>query len=329
MEIDIEKFERWVYDRFPKVRNRGDEYCVDSIFQSDRKQHLWINPYKNAFHCWKSDESGSIPSLISKVDHCSFEEAATSIVVDPKDLRRFDSVLEKLKRKAEIVQKDKRRKSELFPEGYEEFQTGTPEIFIDYLLDRKIDPTPYDIGYCREGTYSPGIVLPVFDEDGLLVYWTVRMLEGEERYREPAEGVFSGTKEDVIWSGKKWPKTGTPIFLLEGIIDAISLRSCGFPAISVLGSSLSDNQIFLLKKQRYQVILAMDNDKKGRRAEKQMYRSLIGQGIEVLGSVSTPGEEDWNELFRERGRKFLRDYIPKNIKRMDLASRVRDLLSDV
>jgi len=332
VEIDIDKFDKWVHRKFPTVRVRGDEYCVDSIFADDRKQHLWINPSKNAFHCWKTDRSGNVLSFVSRVEECEYNEAIDKVARDPRDVRGFHSSVESLKRKVEVLQREKQRRELLLPKGYMRFEDGHGETYqdcLDYLVKRNIDPRPYDIGYCESGEYKGGIVLPVFDPDGLLVYWTIRMTKKGSRYRNPPKDTFSLSKEDVIWSGKKWPDPESVVMLTEGIFDAITLRQCGFPSVSLLGKDLHDHQKILLKQMNYSIILSADNDKRGKEAMKRIYGKLLGAGIEVLGSVSPQEEKDWNETLVKRGKKYVRSYIPGAIQRLDISSRIKEMLSDV
>lgn len=332
-EIEMDKFERWMFSRFPEVRVRGAEYCIDSIFTPDRKKKLYVNPDKNAFHCWKTDESGSIPELIAKVDNCELGEAMSMMARHPGDVRGFDGALESLKKRVEKVRQESKRRATLMPESFREFRMGGKgPVYrgcLDYLLGRKLDPIKFGLGCCVEGIYKGGLLIPVFDRDGVLIYWTVRMRSGEDRYKNPPKDQFDVSKEDVIWAGKKWPEHGGVVFVTEGILDAMTLYLCGFPAVSLLGRVLSPRQRSILLSHNYSLVLAMDNDQEGRASEEIIHAEYTSHGGVVLGAITPVEVKDWNKLLQTKGADFIRSYVPGNIRQLDLKSKIQNLLADI
>ena len=108
------------------------------------------------------------------------------------------------------------------------------------------------------------------------------------------------------------PNTGnisTPVFICEGALDALSLRSAGLSAISTQGSTdmiaLHD---FLAKYKAlgYHLVAAFDNDDAGAK----MAQVVMSWG-DVGASYARPVGKDWNDDLLEMGDKFdpLRDVV--------------------
>lgn len=332
VKIDPEKFDRWIRSRFPYLRLRGQEYCVDSIFKPDRKKKLWINPAKNTYHCWKTDRSGNIIDLICRVDLCSREVAINKIKGREGDVRGFQSSIDSLKERVEKVIEKKVLIKTFFPQGYQTFSRGVGPIrdrCYAYIKNRGINPERFGVGYCESDPYKGGLVLPVYDPSGNLVYWTVRMLDGLQRYKNPPKDLFPMGRGSVIWFGEKWPPEGSVVIITEGIMDAMSLASVGFPSGALLGKMASREQALLLKKRGYRIILGFDNDSPGMEAEALHYDFFTREGLKVIGAVTPEGYKDWNQVLVEKGPPFLKRYIPLHLRGSDLEDRVKRLLSVV
>lgn len=87
MSIDMQTFVDWATKRFNSVQVSGNEVRLNSFFASnDSKHHLWCNPAggKNnrpygVYHCWKTDNKGSLVSLVMQVDKCGYKTALQTL----------------------------------------------------------------------------------------------------------------------------------------------------------------------------------------------------------------------------------------------------------
>jgi len=136
----------------------------------------------------------------------------------------------------------------------------------------KYDIIKYNIGYCKSGRYKNMIILPTYDEDGNLNYFTGRSFESEPyiKYRNPEASRDIIPNEHLI----NW---NIPIILCEGMFDAIAIKR---NAIPLLGKNIQSN---LMKKIVTSVVekiyIALDKD-----AMKQALRfceNLMAEGKEV------------------------------------------------
>lgn len=105
---------------------------------------------------------------------------------------------------------------------------------IQYLKRRGIvkeDILRYQLGYCTDGDYQHRIIIPSYDKDNQLNYFTGRLYRDAfgERYLNPGVSRNVVTFESHVY----WDY---PITLVEGPFDAIAVR-CN--AIPVLGKTTS------------------------------------------------------------------------------------------
>ena len=84
MEVDFEKFRKWAEEKFKgDVLVKTDQIRINSIFEKDDSgHHLWCSPSggKNrrpfgVYHCFKTDEKGSLLKLVKIVEKCDSDEA--------------------------------------------------------------------------------------------------------------------------------------------------------------------------------------------------------------------------------------------------------------
>ncbi len=93
----------------------------------------------------------------------------------------------------------------------------------------------------------------------------------------------------------------SPVFLVEGEIDAMSVEEVGYPAIALSGADsklsilcqfIKDNNI----KTNFPLVLAFDEDRTGRSTTVRAIHDLSAVGINSIGeSIVLPGTKDPNE----------------------------------
>jgi DNA primase len=143
-----------------------------------------------------------------------------------------------------------------------EFQTFinskdlTERHALAYLKKRDItqqDILKYNIGYCDYGPYSKRIIIPSYDNNGKLNYFTARSFEKDPytKYRNPE------TSRDII-PFELFINWDLPIILCEGPFDAIAIKR---NAIPLLGKNIQSSLMKKLVESKVQKIyIALDND---------------------------------------------------------------------
>jgi DNA primase len=321
MSIDFDKFLSWAESRFDDVSVRGNEIIVNSIFCEDRKRHLWCNPSggktgckSGVYHCWKSEQSGSLVGLVMLVDKCSYDEAVEILDAPSEgslqDLeRRVNDIFEK---KPQHIDEDDPPKSLKIPEScylFDELPSynETRILAIDYLKSRKINPSGLFV--CTRGRYRNRIVIPYYDKNGNLFYYNGRYIgdSGKNlRYLGPPKELGIG-KGDVIFV-PEWPRDGEKIYITEGEFDALALRSAGFYSAALGGKSMSEKQRYMVSP--YKPVLCLDADQAGGKATFEIAKFMMSRGIIGINYVRPCVEyKDWNGLLVSKGPKILAAYI--------------------
>jgi hypothetical protein len=101
----------------------------------------------------------------------------------------------------------------------------------------------------------------------------------------------------------------TPVYICEGTLDALSLRSVGLSAIATHGSTdMAALHEFLVKYKAlgYHLVAAFDNDDAGAK----MTQAVLSWS-DIGASYAKPRGKDWNDDLLEMGDKFdpLRDVV--------------------
>ena len=142
--------------------------------------------------------------------------------------------------------------------------------------------------------YSPEMrrrmILPSFDENGTLNYWTARRCDSNPDWRylnaKVPKTQFVVGELDLDWSSEE-------IVLVEGPTDLIKCSLLN--ATCLLGSTLSENSELFRKLITYpeRIVLALDED--ARKKQDKIASLLMSFDKEVYW-VTSPKDSDWGDL---------------------------------
>ena len=216
------------------------------------KGNLEVNYNKGVFHCWSCKDinhmSGRIFTLIKRFG-------------GSRDIDNYNKLAPKLTYDTE------------YKSNVVEVVTGLPDEFIP--LNRRSSDTEYNLamaylkarnitsehiykfrlGYCNEGKYANRIIIPSYDKNGLLNYYSGRT------YKDWIRPKYLNTDADklnIIFNEKliSWDST---IYLVEGPFDHLVVPN----SIPLLGKALDiDYELFytILEKSSAYVVLVLDSD---------------------------------------------------------------------
>ena len=199
----------------------------------------------NQWACWACSKKGkSIKSLFKQVqvDASYFQELSKLVKnVSLNDIGEVKQVILEL------------------PKEYKSFINNKDIIArhaFTYLSKRDItkqDILKYNIGYCNSGQYAKMIVIPSYDANGKLNYFTARSFEKDPytKYRNPE------TSRDII-PFELFVNWDLPIILCEGPFDAMAIKR---NAIPLFGKNIQPSLMKKLVESKVQKIyIALDND---------------------------------------------------------------------
>lgn len=218
--------------------------CGDS-----KKQKLIVRIDTGQYHCWVCDARGaSVAKILRRI---SPEVAARWEGVTGSHQRRFlDEVVEAPK--VEIPMGFK-----LLAESLDSRDPDTRDC-VEYVQNRGLgirEMWYFRLGFVRRGKLSRRVIMPSFDSEGNLNYWTARSIDDRSigKYVNPPvpRGEFIFNELNIDWRQE--------LTLVEGPFD---LTKCDSNATAILGSNMSKKSALFqaIARNRTPVILALDSD---------------------------------------------------------------------
>jgi len=203
--------------------------CSHDIKGSEKgvgKGNLEINYSQHVFKCWACAEThgthGHLGRLIDKYG-------------GKKDKQFYDLV-----RPDEFIRDKRTYKVLKLPKEYQKFEDVSP-IYpprgqaYNYLKRRGITDEiikKYDIGFATDGDYAGRIIVPSFNNDGILNYFVARSWNKYStlKYKNP-----EAPKELLIFNESRinWSKD---VWIVEGVFDSFFVPN----SIPLLGKFISD-----------------------------------------------------------------------------------------
>ena len=247
-----------------------NNYAYHCPFCNHHKPKLEVNltenkEGKNPWHCWACDVKGtSVYQLFKKI------KAPSDKISEVQSLVKSSKSFKINKSDSSIT-----LPSEFIGLSTVDNNDIAAKHALAYLKKRNIskyDIIKYNIGYCKSGLYANMIIIPTYNDDGQLNYFTARSFEKEPyvKYRNPSVSRNIIPNEHLI----NW---NVPVILCEGLFDAIAIKR---NAIPLLGKNIQNN---LMKKLVTSLVnkiyIALDRD-----AIKQALKfceMLMAEGKEV------------------------------------------------
>ena len=254
------------------AKNNVVYYCP---FCKHHKRKLEINFTENKeginkWHCWVCELRGT--KLIQifkklKVDSDKIQQLKSYVKIYDNDVKNLPQDQQPL----------------TLPKEYKIFENNKSIISkhaLNYCKKRgvsKNDIIKYQIGYCESGPYKNMIILPSFDENGILNYFTGRSFEEEMTGEKPFIKYKNPENTRDIVPFELYINWSLPITICEGFLDAIAIKR---NAIPLLGKNIQSNLMKkLISSKVEKIYIALDKD-----AIKQSFRHcemLMDEGKEV------------------------------------------------
>ncbi len=266
-----------------------------------------------SFHCWVCSETDGTKGR--------------SLYSFLKMFNATDSQFDRLKDitgDVRYVPKEKttERKIELrLPEEYiplwKDWDTIPKRHSISYLKNCGIDENmimKYQIGYAKDGDFRNRIILPSFDVDGKVNYFTARAFFKENKYKYRNPDSDKGWTKNIV--GYEWLiNWELPIVLVEGVFDAIAVRR---NAIPLFGKSLPDKVLEgIVSNRPPAVYMCLDRD--AIRDAIKMMDKIIFLGIPIW--LTELGDKDPNDLGFEKVTQAIKESVevkPTNFMKLKI-----------
>ena len=227
---------------------------------SQGKVRMWVNPENNTFHCWHCGY-GNGGSLAALMQYGSIEQREYVGWLGDTVLTRKTT---------------ERPQCNTLPDGFTPFRLSgshNEAPYLHYLLSRGVStPTValYRMGYIDDGKLAGRVVIPSFDRNGSINFWSARSIYPTQtlRYRLPEASKNIISNEHMV----DWSKD---VFLVEGIFDEIAIGPQG---ISLYGKFMPFALALRLVEQHPPVVnVCLDTDAKPEALD--LVRRLISYGL--------------------------------------------------
>ena len=162
------------------------------------------------------------------------------------------------------------------------------------------DVYKYNLGYCEYGNYKNMIIIPSYDENGHLNFFTGRSFEKDpyRKYRNPE------ASRDIV-PFELFINWKLPLVLCEGPFDAIAIKRNAIPLLgnNIQGSKLMKKIVTSTIKKIY---IALDTD--AMKKALKFAEDFINEGKEVY-LVELQGK-DPSEMGFNKFTKLIQNTIP-------------------
>ena len=335
------------------LTQKGKNYFGVCPFHEDHSPSMSVSEEKQIYKCFSCGAAGNVFTFVSEYENVKFLEAVK--IVAEKCGIPFHGQVRKEKPKAHaedyeimnlslkfyqnnlnsvegVKAKEYLQKRSLGEDVIKDFDLGLA-IGGDYSLNKLLTNKKYSLdtieklGLANErngfinDVFQRRIMFPIHDLDGNVVGFTGRIYEDSDQAK------YINSKESEIFKkgqilfnyyrAKQEIKRKKEVILVEGNMDAIRMYSSGIKnVVALMGTSLTSEQVRIIKGLRAKIILMFDNDSAGEIATYQN-GTILEEANLVPYVVRLSGEKDPDEYIIKNGVEAILENIRSPISFLD------------
>ena len=326
-----------VISQYVHLKRSGRNFFGLCPFHNEKSPSFSVSPDKQIFHCFGCGVGGNVYTFLMKIEGINFIEAVQMLAERaninlPALENNADSAREELKAKvykvnaftadfyhknlylptAKIAQ-EYVKKRKLSNETLKSFQIGFSGKFDELYQElRKQGFQEREIlesGLVNKNErgqyidrYRNRLMFPICDVRGKVIAFGGRVLDDSKpKYINSPENVVYSKGRNLF--GLNVAKKGdlSKILIVEGYMDVISLHQRGITnVVAPLGTALTQQQGWLLRKNAQQIILSFDSDEAGLTAKMRALEILQNMGCDIR-ILQMEGAKDPDEYIIKYG----------------------------
>ena len=277
-----------IYKHFSNVLELGDDFRVVCIFHKDNDPSLSIDKETGMFFCFGCETGGDFSKLLRALGEKDIDAKIHA-------LENWSDIMDKIMGKVE----DEESLRHPMPESFMPFRKGQKDSrYFKYMSDRRISLNTlryFGAGYVPKNQfynrYRDRIVIPVFDEDGKMLFPEGRsVIEGPNiaKYMRPKKSKKGTMLSKNVLFNYNNVKMFSYVVLVEGVFDVLTLwGEWKIPSVASFNPVLSNKQVGLLSSFE-KIYICFDNDKAGKVGMEKAINGcdraigLSGKGIELF-----------------------------------------------
>ena len=307
-----------IISQYVHLTRKGRNYFGLCPFHNEKSPSFSVSPDRQIFHCFGCGVGGNVYTFLMKIEGITFKEALESLaeranIQLPKLESSADSAKEELKAKVYKV-------NEFTAEFYHQnLYRPTAKIAQEYVKKRKFNNETlqaYKIGFSGKfdelyralkqqgfgekeilesglvnkndnGTYIDRyrnrLMFPICDVRGKVIAFGGRVLDDSKpKYINSPENIVYNKGRHLFGLNVAKKDSKKRILIVEGYMDVISLHQRGITnVVGALGTALTEQQGWLLRKTTEQVVLGFDADEAGQTAVVRSMKILQNMGCDM------------------------------------------------
>lgn len=347
-----------IISQYVHLKRSGRNFFGLCPFHNEKSPSFSVSPDKQIFHCFGCGVGGNVFSFLTKIEGINFVEAVQTLaersnIQLPTLESNGDSAKELLKSKVykvneftanyyhqnlykpeSKVAQEYIKKRKLTNETLESFQIGfsgkfdelyqalkkqgfeEAEILESGLVNRN------DKGQYID-RYRNRIMFPICDARGRVIAFGGRVLDDSKpKYINSPENVVYSKGRNLF--GLNVAKKGDikQILIVEGYMDVISLHQRGITnVVAPLGTALTQQQGWLLRKSSEKIILSFDSDEAGLTAKMRALDILQDMGCDIR-ILQMEGAKDPDEYVIKYGNARFNNLVEKALSVIEFKVKV-------
>ena len=292
-----------VISQYVHLKRSGRNYFGLCPFHNEKSPSFSVSPDKQIFHCFGCGVGGNVINFISKIEGIGFKEAVENLaeranITLPTTFNNKENEKELLKSKVfkvnnfaceyyhkrlyeprSIIGQEYVKQRKLTKETLEVYNLGFSGNFDElYQVLRKEgfqDEEILESGLVNKNEngkyidrYRNRFIIPILDERNRVIAFGGRVLDDSKpKYINSPENVVYSKGKHLFGLNVAKKYDHKQLLIVEGYMDAISLHQRGITnVVASLGTALTTNQGWLLRKNAEKIILGFDSDGAGQTA---------------------------------------------------------------
>ena len=347
-----------IISQYVHLKRSGRNFFGLCPFHNEKSPSFSVSPDKQIFHCFGCGVGGNVFTFLTKIEGINFVEAVQTLaersnIQLPTIESNADASRELLKSKVYKVNEftanyyhqnlykpeskiaqDYIKQRKLTNETLKSFQIGFSGKFDELYQELKKqgfeEPEILESGLVNRNDkgqyidrYRNRLMFPICDARGKVIAFGGRVLDDSKpKYINSPENVVYSKGRNLF--GLNVAKKGDikQILIVEGYMDVISLHQRGITnVVAPLGTALTQQQGWLLRKNSEKIILSFDSDEAGLTAKIRALDILQDMGCDIR-ILQMEGAKDPDEYIIKYGNSRFKNLVDKALSVIEFKVKV-------
>lgn len=347
-----------IISQYVHLKRSGRNFFGLCPFHNEKSPSFSVSPDKQIFHCFGCGVGGNVFTFLTKIEGINFVEAVQTLAEraniqlptlensgdTAKELLKFKVLKvneftanyyhENLYKPESKIAQEYIKKRKLTNETLKSFQIGFSGKFDELYQELKKqgfeEAEILESGLVNRNDkgqyidrYRNRLMFPICDARGRVIAFGGRVLDDSKpKYINSPENVVYSKGRNLF--GLNVAKKGDikQILIVEGYMDVISLHQRGITnVVAPLGTALTQQQGWLLRKNSEKIILSFDSDEAGLTAKMRALDILQDMGCDIR-ILQMEGAKDPDEYIIKYGNARFNNLVEKALSIIEFKVKV-------